>query len=229
MKTTRITAGVAAVVLVLAFAGTALAADAVVTGHEAFSNEANQPSYWGDNCEDVGVSDVDSYVLPDIDGTYDLVVVKSGSGEFANTIFDNPAEGSTVWADTNGNFMNDPGGQDGDKQISHIIVCVDETEPTPTPTPEPTPTPTPEPTPTPTPEPTPTPTPEATPTPTPTPTPEDSVGGETATPDPTLPPTDTIGDQNAPGASSWAVLLVVLTGIVATAYVLTPHRSNRNR
>ena len=60
MKTTRITAGVAAVVLVLASAGTALAADATVTGHEAFSNEANQPSYWGDNCEDVGVSDVDS-------------------------------------------------------------------------------------------------------------------------------------------------------------------------
>jgi len=212
MKTTRISAGVAAVVLVMAFAGTALAADATVTGHEPFSNEANQPDFWGDNCEDVGVSDVDSYVLPDIEGTYDQVIVKSGSGEFANTIFDNPAEGSTVWADTNGNFANDPGGQDGDKQISHIIVCIDEPveAPTPTPTPEATPTPTP------------TPTPEA------TPTPEDSVAGATATN--TLPPTDTFGGQSStPGSSSPAVLLVVLTGIVASAFVLTPSRSRRHR
>jgi len=216
MKTTRISAGVAAVVLVMAFAGTALAADATVTGHEPFSNEANQPDFWGDNCEDVGVSDVDSYVLPDIEGTYDQVIVKSGSGEFANTIFDNPAEGSTVWADTNGNFANDPGGQDGDKQISHIIVCIDE------PVEAPTPTPTPEATPTPTPEATPTPTPEA------TPTPEDSVAGATATN--TLPPTDTFGGQSStPGSSSPAVLLVVLTGIVASAFVLTPSRSRRRR
>ena len=208
MKTTRISAGVAAVVLVMAFAGTALAADATVTGHEPFSNEANQPDFWGDNCEDVGVSDVDSYVLPDIEGTYDQVIVKSGSGEFANTIFDNPAEGSTVWADTNGNFANDPGGQDGDKQISHIIVCIDEPVEAPTPTP--------------TPEATPTPTPEA------TPTPEDSVAGATATN--TLPPTDTFGGQSStPGSSSPAVLLVVLTGIVASAFVLTPSRSRRRR
>jgi hypothetical protein len=224
MKTTRISAGVAAVVLVMAFAGTALAADATVTGHEPFSNEANQPDFWGDNCEDAGVSSGDSYVLPDIEGTYDQVIVKSGSGEFANTIFDNPAEGSTVWADTNGNLANDPGGPDGDQGISHIIVCTDEPveAPTPTPTPEATPTPTPEATPTPTPEATPTPTPEA------TPTPEDSVAGTTATN--TLPPTDTFGGQSStPGSSSPAVLLVVLTGIVASALVLTPSRSRRRR
>jgi hypothetical protein len=216
MKTTRISAGVAAVVLVLAFAGTALAADATVTGHEPGSPEANQPGFWGENCEDAGVGDVDSYVLPDIEGTYDQVIVKAGDGEFANTIFDNPAEGSTVWADTNGNFQNDPGGQDGDKQISHIIVCIDE------PVEAPTPTPTPETTPTPTPEATPSPTPDA------TPTPEDSVAGSTAVN--TLPPTDTFGGQSStPGSSSPAVLLVVLTGIVASALVLTPHRSRRNR
>ena len=230
MRTKRITAGLAAVVLVLAFAGTALAADATVTGHEAFSNEANQPSYWGDNCEDADVSDVDSFVLPDIDGTYDQVIVKAGSGEFANTIFDDPAEGSTVWADTNGNFMNDPGGQDGDKQISHIIVCSDEEVPAPTPTPTPVPTPTPTPEETPTPTPTPTPVPEPTPTPvpepTPTPTPENSVAAVTATP--TLPPTDTLGGNSvAPGSNILAILLVVLTGIVASALVLTPNRSRR--
>ncbi len=60
--------------------------------------------------------------------------------------------------------------------------------------------------------------------------PEDSVGGATDTPDPTLPPTDTFGGQSsAPGNSSWAVLLVVLTGIVASALVLTPNRSRRRR
>ena len=75
------------------------------------------------------------------------------------------------------------------------------------------------------PTPTPTPTPEATPTP----TPEDSVAGETATPENTLPPTDTIVGQSTPGSTSWAVLLVVLTGIVASAYVLTPRRSRRER
>jgi hypothetical protein len=76
-------------------------------------------------------------------------------------------------------------------------------------------------------EPTPTPTPTPTPEATPTPTPEDSVAGETATN--TLPPTDTLGGPSTPGGTSWAVLLVVLTGIVATAYVITPHRSNRPR
>ncbi|HEU5205005.1 MAG TPA: hypothetical protein VFU17_11965 [Candidatus Limnocylindrales bacterium] len=78
-------------------------------------------------------------------------------------------------------------------------------------------------------EPTPTPTPTPTPEATPTPTPQDSVGGETATPANTLPPTDALGGQAAPDGSSWAVLLVVLTGIVATAYVLTPSRASRRR
>ncbi len=86
MKTTRITAGVAAVVLVLA-CWDRPRGRRHRHGHQASSNEANQPSYWGDNCEDVGVSDVDPYVLPA--GTYDQVIVKAGSGEFANTIFGN--------------------------------------------------------------------------------------------------------------------------------------------
>ena len=58
--------------------------------------------------------------------------------------------------------------------------------------------------------------------------PEDSVGGETD--DPTLPPTDTVsGGAAAPGSSTLAVLLVVLTGAVASALVLTPKRSSRRR
>jgi hypothetical protein len=43
----------------------------------------------------------------------------------------------------------------------------------------------------------------------------------------TLPPTDTIGGSSTPGGSSGLVLLVVLAGIVASAYVLTPRRSRR--
>ena len=119
-----------------------------------------------------------------------------------------------------GAFFNDSQGRS--------FVLVEDTgqeEPDPSECPQDLPDPTP--TPTPTPAPTPTPTPEATPTP--TPTPEDSVGGETATPDNTLPPTDTFAGQSTPDGSSWAVLLVVLTGVVATAYVLTPNRSNRRR
>ena len=105
---------------------------ATVDGYAAGTPENNNPATWGDNCEDIGVSDVSTYELPDLGAgqTYDLVVVKAGSEESApghvNTLFDNPAEGETVFADTNGNGTSDPGGQDGDKDISHIIVCIDE-------------------------------------------------------------------------------------------------------
>jgi hypothetical protein len=106
-------------------AGSASATDATyatVTGHAPFSEDANHPDYWGDNCTEGGGADGDSYVLPA--GTYTKVIVKAGSGEFANTIFAAPPKaGETVWADTNGNNVFDPGGQDGDKQISHTILC----------------------------------------------------------------------------------------------------------
>ena len=63
-----------------------------------------------------------SYVLPA--GTYSKVIVKAGSGQFANTIFAAPpVAGQTVWADTNGNWTYDPGGRGGDKGISHVILC----------------------------------------------------------------------------------------------------------
>lgn len=129
MKITRISAALAALVLTLGLAGTAFADTfATVDGHLAFSSEANSPDFWGDNCEDAGVDSGQTYVLPDIDGVYDQVIVKSGSGEFANTIFDNPAEGETVWADTNGNSQFDEAGPDGDQGISHIIVCTGEAQ-----------------------------------------------------------------------------------------------------
>lgn len=118
--------------------GSAQAADAVVyatvTGHEAFSPEANQADYWGDDCEKiVDGGSLESYVLTQ---DYALVVVKSASKNvdpYTNTLFENASEGETVWADTNGNFTFDPGGQDGDKAISHIIVCSDDQASTPPP------------------------------------------------------------------------------------------------
>ncbi|MFL6179879.1 MAG: hypothetical protein ACJ74E_08525 [Actinomycetes bacterium] len=108
--------------------GSAQAADTVtyatVTGHESFSSDANHPDYWGDNCEKiVDGGNLTSYVLTQ---DYDLVVVKSASKNvdpYTNTLFADASSGETVWADTNGNGTFDPGGKNGDKAISHIIVC----------------------------------------------------------------------------------------------------------
>jgi hypothetical protein len=163
----------------------------------------------------------------------DAVLVKAGDDKHNLYIYNPESMGDT-------DLVPQAGSGNG---ISHISFCYDADAPTPTPTPTPLPSPSPTqfeaptPTPTPTPEATPTPTPDATPTPTPTPTPgaptptptpEESVGAVTDTP--TLPPTDTFGgDSAAPGSSTLAVLLVVLAGTVASALVLTPHRSRRRR
>lgn len=68
---------------------------------------------------------------------YSAVKVKAGSIQESdpayqvNTIYMNPAPGSTVFADTNKYGVSDPGGQGGgtlgDKAISHVILCVGET------------------------------------------------------------------------------------------------------
>jgi hypothetical protein len=103
---------------------------ATVTDHVPFSNEANLPGFWeseGVTCEDIGVDSGDEYVLGDLpEGeAYVQVIVKSGSGEFANTVFgEPPTAGQTVWADTNGNSEPD----EDDQGISHIIVCTGEAE-----------------------------------------------------------------------------------------------------
>jgi hypothetical protein len=102
---------------------------ATVTGHEPFSSDANQAEYWGETCEKiVDGGSLSSYVLTE---DYALVVVKSAASNvdpYTNTLFEDASAGETVWADTNGNFTYDPGGQNGDKEISHIIVCEGEGE-----------------------------------------------------------------------------------------------------
>jgi hypothetical protein len=191
---------------------------ATVTGHEAHSAAANEPGYWGQDCEKINFEDDQPTTLV-LGADYALVVVKAGSGEFANTLFANALFGQTVWADTNGDSVFN----DGDKEISHIIYCgprettttttettttettttqttttqTTTTETTTDPTPTPTPTPTPNPTPTPTPNPTPTPTPVPTPTPTPVPTPT-----PTPVPTPTPPPTgEVLSETGAPAVT----------------------------
>ncbi|MEO8330559.1 MAG: hypothetical protein ABI586_11175, partial [Candidatus Nanopelagicales bacterium] len=72
---------------------------ATVDGYEAFSSDANHEDYWGDNCSKIEGGSFSSYVLTH---DYAKVIVKAGSGEFANTIFNDANAGETVWADTNG-------------------------------------------------------------------------------------------------------------------------------
>jgi hypothetical protein len=122
---------------------------ATVTGYAEGTSDNNHPETWGENCDDAGVQGGDTWVLPELaEGmVYSLVVVKTGSEAsvpgFVNTLFANPSAGQTVWADSDGSGDF----SEGDKGISHIIVCTEEEEeeeatPTPTPTEEPTEEPT---------------------------------------------------------------------------------------
>lgn len=108
---------------------------ATVTGYADGTSENNHPETWGENCADAGVKGQDTWVLPALpEGqVYSLVVVKAGSDQSAeepNTLFANPSAGQTVWADSDGSGDF----SEGDKGISHIIVCTDEEEPPPPPT-----------------------------------------------------------------------------------------------
>ena len=121
---------------------------------------------------------------------YSNIIVKAGSITAdpttfqANTLFPGAKPGDMVWADVNGNGIYDPGGKNGDKAISHVVLCANKLGTTSTPTPSPTLTPTPTPTPTISASPTPTPTSSPSPTTSPTPTPVES-------PEPTQAPCST--------------------------------------
>jgi hypothetical protein len=112
--------------------GPALAVDefALVTDHVPFSSDANHPEFWeseGVDCEDIGVDSGDTHTLAELPAgeAYVQVIVKSGAADSANTVFgEPPVAGQKVYADTNGNSMFD----DGDQEISHIIVCTGEAE-----------------------------------------------------------------------------------------------------
>ena len=141
---------------------------ATVFGHVPFSAEANQPEYWCENGTKIEKTDQTYYWI--IDQKYEKVIVKAGSGIYGNTIYLRPEPGLGAYADTNGNYVFDPGGRFGDKAISHVILCPVEAG-TENPSPSPSSTATSSPSPSPTSEPSPTqsqaPTPEASSYPTP--------------------------------------------------------------
>lgn len=103
--------------------------------------EYNKPETWvaegfGDECWkfEPGGS---AYILPAVPtppsgkaGYYSMVKVKAGSitstdpNFQVNTIFPNPVGGDRVWPDSNRNGIYDAGGKNGDKDISHVIVCI---------------------------------------------------------------------------------------------------------
>jgi hypothetical protein len=243
MKLTRMVAALGALILSLGLASTAMATHVTPTPISDDNNPTcsdfgnwlevkdESPSNGTIDVPDFGTITISNFANNAFDWSSDFgidaVLVKAGDDKHNLYIYNPESMGDT-------GLTAQAGSGNG---ISHISFCYDADAPTPTPTPSPTQFEAPTPTPTPTPEATPTPTPEATPTPTPTPTPgaptptptpEESVGAVTDTP--TLPPTDTFGgDSAAPGSSTLAVLLVVLAGTVASALVLTPHRSRRRR
>jgi mucin-2 len=111
--------------LALAGPGTGIALASVpdyatVTGYAAGTSTNNLEGTWGSDCTKTNDPGGSTYVLTQ---DYAKVIVKAGSDQstddHANTVFDNPKAGQTVWADSNGSGAFDL----GDKTISHIIFC----------------------------------------------------------------------------------------------------------
>jgi hypothetical protein len=131
----QVGAATAALALVFALAGTASAVTdyATVTGHAASTAENNNPNFWetGDlsECTEIDPGEGGFGAEYTLLASYELVIVKAGSeqssGDNALTLFANASAGETVWADSNGTEGDGP--DEGDKNISHIIVC-DEVE-----------------------------------------------------------------------------------------------------
>lgn len=109
--------------------------------------EYNKPATWvaegfGDECWKIEPGG-GSYTLPAVPqnpsgkaGLYSLVKVKAGSltstdpNFQVNTLFVDPKPGDVVWPDSNKNGVLDSGGKNGDKEISHVILCVRYTDAT---------------------------------------------------------------------------------------------------
>lgn len=103
--------------------------------------EYNKPETWvaegfGDECWKIEPGG-SAYILPAVPtppsgktGYYSMVKVKAGSitstdpNFQVNTIFPSPVGGDRVWPDSNRNGIYDAGGKSGDKDISHVILCI---------------------------------------------------------------------------------------------------------
>jgi hypothetical protein len=112
---------------------------ATITGYALGTPANDQAATWGDDCTKVDVDDTDdddgSYVLAH---DYRLVVARadddadeegtSTAGHAnANTLFENPLAGQTVWADSNGSgtfdYQDDSASRLGDDEVEHVILC----------------------------------------------------------------------------------------------------------
>jgi len=237
--------------LALAGPGTGIALASVpvyatVTGYAAGTSTNNQEGTWGSDCTKTNDPGGSTYVLTQ---DYAKVIVKAGSDQstddHANTVFDNPKAGQTVWADSNGSGAFDS----GDKTISHIIFCGPTTTTTTSSTTDTTSTTTGTTTTGTTTTGTTTTGTETTGTTTTgttttgtssafsgdvegaTATPKLSGGVDAATGRPrvTPPPTDTLPTSGTPNGDSWRLVLMGLAALLATVLLLTPVRATTRR
>ncbi|MEI8334535.1 MAG: hypothetical protein WCH74_11900, partial [Chloroflexota bacterium] len=103
---------------------TAVPAYATVSGYAEGSAANNHEATWGSDCTKLENPGGSTYVLTQ---NYAKVIVKAGSDVstdgHANTVFNDPLAGQTVWADSNGSGAFDTAPEPADKTISHIIFC----------------------------------------------------------------------------------------------------------
>jgi hypothetical protein len=200
---------------------------ATISGYAPGTSANDQPGTWGDDCTRVDVDDTDdddgSYVLAH---DYRLVVARadddgdeegtSTTGHLnANTVFENPTAGQTVWADSNGSgdfdYVDDTRDKAGDDEIDHVILC-GPTDTTSTPTATSTSSPA-----------------KTTPTPTASSSPSGGVHGVVGTPAVTPPETDVVPEPTSSGSEmGFRAVLLGLAVLVAAFLVIQP-RKRRDR
>jgi hypothetical protein len=134
-----VAAGLVTVAALAPASVSAATAWATITGYAPGTAENDHAATWGDDCVKVHVDDNDdddaAFVLSQ---SYRLVVARADDDEDeegssrpgdanANTLFENPSAGETVWADSNGSgdfdYREDSPDRTGDDEIEHVILC----------------------------------------------------------------------------------------------------------
>jgi hypothetical protein len=134
-----VAAGLVTVAALAPASASAATSWAAITGYAPGTAENDHAATWGDDCVKVQVDDNDDddavYVLTQ---SYRLVVARAADDEDeegsstpghanANTLFENPSVGETVWADSNGSgnfdYQEDNPDRTGDDEIDHVILC----------------------------------------------------------------------------------------------------------
>lgn len=134
-----VAAGLVTVAALAPSSVSAATAWATITGYAPGTAANDHAATWGDDCIKVQVDDNDdddaAFVLSQ---SYRLVVARADDDEDeegsstpghanANTLFENPSAGETVWADSNGSgdfdYHEDSPDRTGDDEIEHVILC----------------------------------------------------------------------------------------------------------